>query len=178
MVRAQRTPPVLIDNSQVAESLPDPVVKSRELQLAVGNADDECDTVCRGLILLNEFREEGGECPDGSVWPAVGPLDWDDDLEDVAMDQADFLAEMGYLSHYTPNNDDGATLAARVGHLSDIAQSGEVLYRGSEDGARAVQWWLESARHCPILMDARMSTIGLGVTDEAGVFYWVGVVAN
>ena len=81
-------------------------------------------------------RPEVRGCPDGGYWAPSEVLVWDDDLDDVAMDQAAFLADMGYFAHRTPENGHGVTLSERLRHLDAVENSGEALYRGSEDGAR------------------------------------------
>jgi len=152
---------------------------ARPLQLApVAIEDTDCDSVCAALALLDEAREEGWRCPRESYGEDAVRLQWDDSLADLAGAQAEFLAEMGYLAHETPDNFLGKTVRQRSDNWGIDGVSGEVLYRGSGRGEVAMKWWLDSSIHCRLLLHPEMKHIGLDWVDGRQGVVWVGIVSE
>ncbi len=110
---------------------------------------------------INQLRAQGYLCPTG--WhPPVGPLSYAPDNAAAARQQALYMAATGKITH---TGSDGSSPRVRAAAYGVRAVSvSEIIYlnvSGPEE--KAVQWWLHSAVHCDVLMNARYFYAGAAV---------------
>lgn len=151
---------------------------SLRLAPAVLTRDEGCDFICAAMELLDHAREEGRSCGTQALGVGGEAMAWDDTLADLAGAQAEFLADVGYLAHDTPRNELGENVQQRSERWGIDRRTGEVLYRGSEDGEAAMRWWLRSPAHCAVLMHPRMVNIGLEWAHSDQGTIWVGILSD
>lgn len=141
-------------------------------------SEEKCDIPgCDILQWLNDARRDQTPCPDNHQAQAGRDLLWEDALEELAQEQAHFLATVGYLSHHTPDSPLGASLENRLKGY-DYQLAGETLYRGSERSNQVVQWWLQSSHHCHVLMDPELQAVGVGTSQTVDGVFWVAIFSD
>ena len=125
---------------------------------------------------INDLRAQGYACPSG--WhPAVGALTYANDNAAAARQQALYMAATGKITH---TGADGSSPRVRAASYGVRALSvSEIIYLNAGGPfERAVQWWLHSAVHCDVLMNARYAYAGAavvpGVHGTASVMVFSG----
>lgn len=115
---------------------------------------------------LELARAEGAHC--GGRWvPPAGELAWSAELEDAAFLHLDYMIEADDWAHETPGDPTGRTPAQRVRATGFAgAFRGEVIAWGPRTPRRAAQWWLDSPAHCPAVLDARATHVGVAILDD------------
>lgn len=123
------------------------------------------------LERINKVRQQGCKC--GTVrMPPVGPLVWNDDLEDAAEGHARDMYKRNYFSH---NSKDGRNIQDRImgaGYTYDGYKSfaiGENIAMGQESIAEVSNGWFKSPSHCKNLMNADFKEVGVAEHNK----YWV-----
>lgn len=110
---------------------------------------------------INELRAQGYPCPTG--WhPPVGALTYAADNAAAARQQANYMAATGKITHTGADGSSPRVRAASYGVRA--TRMSEIIYlsaSGPPEGA--VQWWLHSAVHCDVLMNARYAYAGAAV---------------
>lgn len=116
---------------------------------------------------VNRLRAEGCACPGGKYFAPAPPLSWDSQLETAARQHADDMYRRRYFSHKSADGADFSDRISRAGyHWRTV---GENIAKGYPTAHSVVNAWRHSAGHCPNLMSAKFTDMGVG---KAGP-YWV-----
>jgi len=139
-----------------------------------GSVCPELDTAAV-LQQINTLRAAGAACA-----PPSQPVGWHAVLATAALDQAQWLAQGGPLTHEGPQ---GQSLRVRV-QESDASslrfvRLAENLARGQPDLPAVLHAWRDSAAHCVNLLDARVSLAGLACRPgRDGRLVWVLILGR
>ncbi|NOZ58733.1 MAG: hypothetical protein GXO66_04050 [Euryarchaeota archaeon] len=111
------------------------------------------------------------------------PLRWSDTLRDIARERAVHLAEMGYISHTSPEGEDVYDYLNRRGFFYTVAAENLYYIRTTNFSslpAEAVGAWLRSPAHRSVIIDYdRLYTdAGVGVHCRENECYVVAVFAG
>lgn len=114
---------------------------------------------------VNEAREERG----------AAALPRDDDLQQVARNHSEDMAERGYFDHTTPGGLDPAARVERAGiECGDVGENIVKLPRSNHEKPLAedvVEAWLNSPGHFINLVDGDWSRMAIGVVADADSVY-------
>ncbi|MFW6275674.1 MAG: CAP domain-containing protein [bacterium] len=137
---------------------------SCELNYADFSSADTIDKE-KMLELVNQSRTEGCNCGD-EYMPPVNPLEWNSDLEDVALAHSIDMNLNNFFSH---TNLKGEGPWDRVNFLdSDILLRGENIALGYLTEEDVIRGWLNSPGHCRNLMSQSHTIMGIGKSGK----YW------
>jgi len=120
------------------------------------------------LILekVNEVREKGCRC--GRIkMPAVKAVTWNDQLEYSALLHARDMKRHNYFGHYSKSGKDVGTRVEKIGYKWLVV--GENLGEGQHSFEEVLNDWIKSSSHCEMLMDPRVTEMGVAKLDK----YWV-----
>ena len=123
------------------------------------------------LVLVNQLRQTGGDCPSGHRDPA--PLLVDEPrLHAIARAQSQDMADHNYFDHTGRDGRDPFQRMADVGYTFTTA--GENIAAGNTDAAATFQQWLHSDEHCKNMTDPNYAQSGIGYAEGVGDFhaYW------
>ncbi|MCO5248038.1 MAG: CAP domain-containing protein [Chitinophagales bacterium] len=122
------------------------------------------------LIAVNQLRKTGCQCGN-EYMPSVSLLKWNEDLERVASNQANYLNDNQITSNVHIGKN-GATLRERL----DVV--GYKLYYGAENVSYnnsslldVVKGWQQSPNHCRNMMGAVYKMMGAARAGD----YWTQV---
>jgi uncharacterized protein YkwD len=121
------------------------------------------------LLLVNEARGQDQICG-GRSMPAVGRLQMDPLLRDVARAHSKDMAQRGFFDHVNPDGDDPFDRLAAAGWDSPVA--GENIAWGYPDAEQVVDGWMKSPGHCTNIMERSFRWIGVGYYEGD---YWTQV---
>ena len=111
------------------------------------------------LRLVNEFRQNGGNCPSGAYGPRA-PLTMDPALRSAARHHSKDMADAGYFSH---TSRDGRSPWQRMSDAGyDGQPSGENIAAGNQSAAATFEQWRNSDGHCRNMMTTNANEIGVG----------------
>jgi len=115
---------------------------------------------------INAIRTKGCRCGKKRM-PKVAPLIWSDKLEYSAYLHAKEMSEYDYFGHKSRSGEDVGDRADKIGYKWQ--NIGENLAVGQKDFKQALRDWLASDSHCRMIMDAKMTEMGLARVGK----YWV-----
>ena len=95
----------------------------------------------------------------------VNPLKLDKDLEEAAMIRAMEMAYSGIVKHVRPDGSSWASLTNKA--------KGENIAYGAKSTIEVMKDWQNSKGHYQNIINASYKTIGIGVFNLNGEFYWV-----
>lgn len=129
------------------------------------------------LERVNAVRAAGATCgARGRVEPS-GALAWNERLRDMALMQAQFLADIDDLRHAGPNGQTITDRAAAAGYR--FARVAENLALGARDVEHVLRSWTASESHCVNLYDQRFTEVALVCTaGKGGRPLWVMVLGR
>ena len=123
------------------------------------------------LDLVNAQRAEGCTCGN-KYFPPVGPLSWNNQLEQAASRHA---ADMNSNNFFDHKGSDGTKIADRVSESGYAWRAvGENIAFGYNNMSEAVVAWIESPSHCELLMSEDFLQMGAGKSGT----YWVQTFAS
>ncbi len=122
------------------------------------------------LVLINEHRVAGTDCPNGDVKDPMGELTMGPLVQQAARLHSFDMSYSGYFDHTSCNGRSPWDRAAAVG----TSASGECIGMGYGSPASMVDGWMSSPGHCAILMNSGMSQVGVGYAAEGGR-YWTAL---
>lgn len=125
----------------------------------------------RMLELVNQMRQQGGNCPSGAM-PPVAPLRMNKELRLAARLHSKDMADQNYFSH---DSLDGRSPWQRMGEAGyQGSPVGENIAAGSNSAEGTFSQWVNSDGHCRNMMSAQASEIGIGHAVGAGQYgnYW------
>lgn len=132
------------------------VALSATLLTGPATAEDAPHSV---LGLVNQQRRQAG----------CGPLAADRQLDSLAQQFSDEMAERGFFDHTDP---DGRTPWDRARDASISYLGGENIARGQQSPQAVVSAWMESPSHRANLLDCRFTTLGTGLHQGPGGPWW------
>ena len=112
------------------------------------------------LDLVNATRAKVG----------VAPLHYDEDLEKIAMLRA---AETAISFEHTRLDGASCFTASDDLGVDSVFFCGENILMGAYNANDANRWWTESPGHYANMITARFSSVGFGVFEREGYWYWV-----
>jgi len=115
---------------------------------------------------VNELRSSGCSCS-GRYMPPVAPIQWEDKLVESAMIHASRMHKYRFFAHIGPDGKDVGDRMEKVGYRWQFA--GENLGEGQRHFMQVFKDWIKSPSHCKLLMDARMTDMGIARKGR----YWV-----
>ncbi|MEM7256122.1 MAG: CAP domain-containing protein [Pseudomonadota bacterium] len=130
------------------------------------------------VAMVNESRMSARQCG-ASAAPAVGVVQWNDQLADAAVVHAQDMVSVNFFSHTGSNGLSVADRAEAAGY--DWRAVGENIAAGQRDIEEVHQGWLDSAGHCRNIMNSLYTEIGAAcVNGDATDFgsYWVVVFGD
>ena len=105
------------------------------------------------LDIMNQERTQRG----------LSSLTMDKELLDVAMNRAAELSV--YFSHTRPSGEDCFSASDRM--------TAENIAAGYANANYVMQGWMESSMHQANILGSSHTTVGVGVVDVDGIYYWV-----
>lgn len=118
------------------------------------------------LSEINAIRTKGCRC--GAMkMPKVEPLTWNDKLEYSAYLHAKEMNDYNYFGHRSIRGEDVGDRVDKIGYK--WRNVGENLAVGQTNFRMALDDWLASESHCRMIMDPKMSEMGLSKVGR----YWV-----
>ena len=128
------------------------------------------------LRLLNEARAEGQQCGN-TFYDPVGPVEWNDLLEDAALMHSEDMAAGQFLDH---TGSDGSRPGDRMTEAGySWSTYGENIASGQSSVQAAMNAWLNSEGHCKNIMNSSFKEFALACrrNPEArwGGYYWTQV---
>ena len=127
------------------------------------------------LRLTNNRRAARADCGSQGVFPAVGALTMQDNLQEAARLHALGMATRDYVAHDSPEGVDMVTRVTDAGYSSYMAL-GENVAGGSPTPGGVVMGWMNSDGHCANIMNASFTELGVGYAYQPGTtfgHYWV-----
>lgn len=113
------------------------------------------------LALVNAARAKVGS----------GPLEYDENLEQIAMVRAAEIAVM--FSHSRPNGQTCFSAADEMGVNSVFFCGENILCGGVYTSEFANQLWTESPGHYKNMINPGFTSVGFGAFEQNGVMFWV-----
>ncbi len=99
----------------------------------------------------------------------VAPLKYDESLEKVAMLRA---AETAVSFSHTRLDGSSCFTASDDLGVRDVFFCGENILMGAYNATDANRWWTESPGHYTNMITARFTSVGFGVFEREGHWYW------
>ncbi|MBA2663644.1 MAG: CAP domain-containing protein [Bradymonadaceae bacterium] len=129
------------------------------------------------LVATNEARAQPQVCGSFGPMASVAPLKRHALLDDAAVAHAEDMVDHNFISH---EGSDGSDFTGRIAraYYPGLAMGENIAatYRAAEG---VVQGWLDSEKHCKILMNPDATEVGFGVVDGDRLndfeAYWVQV---
>lgn len=127
---------------------------------------------------INAIRSRPQICG-GVVYPAVGGLGWNGQLESAADKHSTDMAVNNFFAH--PGSD-GSRIGARASAAGyAYSKVGENIAAGQSSAAQVSADWLASASHCANMMTASFVDIGVSCkanSNSTYQYYWTLVMGN
>lgn len=111
------------------------------------------------LQLVNDVRSKGCTCGT-TVMPAVGSLEWNDQLAKAAYDHSADMKANNYFSHTGQNGSSPGQRITTAGYT--WTAYGENIANGYATEQAVFNGWLGSEGHCKNIMDADYKDMGVG----------------
>lgn len=151
-------PPVKsVDAARGPDTLDQAATSVTPLAAPMGNTDnlvrdDNSAQVLAVFNAINAYRAQNG----------LNPVRYHTSVQDLAQEWSDSIASREVIEHRANFWTDPRALNPDNG-------AGEVIaVRWDRDAAQLVEWWKSSPSHNAILLDARMSVVGIGITFTNG----------
>jgi uncharacterized protein YkwD len=126
---------------------------------------------------VNAVRQRGARCGASGAFAPAGALAWNPQLEDMARQQATWLAGYGMLLHAGPNQETLTQRAQTAGYR--YARVAENLALGQRALAAVLADWTASEGHCVNLFDAEVTEMALACVPTAdGRPTWVLILGR
>lgn len=110
------------------------------------------------LRLVNAARAKGVKC--GNQWmPPAAPLEWDDRLENAALQHSLDMSGHNFLSHTGSDGSKFSTRITRSGFTWN--RCGENIAHGYSDEIQVVEGWLKSPDHCKNILNKEFQYMGV-----------------
>lgn len=122
------------------------------------------------VVLINQHRAAGTDCPNGQLKDPVGPLAMNGQLQTAARLHSWDMSVSGYFDHDSCNGRTPWQRAAAQGY----AATGETIGGAYPSPAAMVDGWMNSSGHCNILMSGSRTEVGVGYANEGGG-KWTGL---
>ena len=120
------------------------------------------------LDAINAARAHARDCGD-THFQAAPPLTWNAKLGAAAQEHSDDMARNDFMGH---EGSDGSTPDERIErHGYHYRSWGENVAAGQLDTRAVVQRWLESPGHCKNIMNAKITEMGMALTENKGSEY-------
>lgn len=113
------------------------------------------------LSLVNQARSKGRRCGGKGYFPPAGPVAWNGNLAQAALDHSVDMATKEYFEHDGQDGSKPSTRAAAAGYPSKFV--GENIGLGHMTLEEQIQGWLNSPGHCANIMKADYKEIGAAV---------------
>lgn len=119
---------------------------------------------------LNALRASGGLCAgEGSFSPGE-PVSWNPNLETVAVNQAQWMAQKGELVHVGPR---GEGLGERVRQAEyRFERVAENIAAGYHELEQVLTAWRNSAKHCRNMLDPRFTEVAVACVKASNGNPW------
>jgi uncharacterized protein YkwD len=126
---------------------------------------------------VSRARAPGARCGERGSFAPAAALAWNAQLEAVARQQAQWMADYGMLVH---TGRGGETLGQRASALGyRFARIAENLAQGQDSLAAALDAWTKSDGHCANLFDPAVSEMALACVPGAdGRPMWVLILGR
>lgn len=123
------------------------------------------------LVLVNEMRRNGGDCPSGHYGPRP-ELVMNSTLRTAARLHSKDMADNNYFDHNSRNGDSPWDRMGAAGY--DAQPVGENIAAGGATAASTFQQWVNSDGHCRNMMSQNSNEIGIGYANGPAqyVHYW------
>jgi uncharacterized protein YkwD len=128
------------------------------------------------FALVNQARAQTQKCGSKTM-PAVGPVDYSDEIAKAAQAHAQDMADKTYFSH---DSLDGRAFDQRIAATKYRGSpGGENIASGFPTAQETLKGWLNSPGHCVNLMDPDFDHMGLGLAFHNdsrysnAISYWV-----
>lgn len=121
---------------------------------------------------INAFRHAGAVCG-GEVMGKVGPLKWNQKLQNAAMVHAKNMADLNFFAH---TGLDGSTPELRGTAAGYVGGVGENIQAGSQSIEQSFTGWANSPGHCKNMMRPDYQEYAVSCAENANSSYgryWV-----
>lgn len=118
---------------------------------------------------VNALRSSGAVCG-GVVYPAVGALDWDGQLQNAATVHATDMAEHNFFAHLSPTT--GKTFRERLRDAGyNWTAGGENIAAGQTTVQQVMAQWIASSSHCAAMLQATYQDMGVSCKNNPSSTY-------
>ena len=152
-----------------------PLLGAATPDLSIGCDASEQELQTAVLHLLNRYRSEGVYCG-SEYYPAVDPLELNDQLLSAAVKHSLDMARLNFFSH---TGSDGLTVSGRVTASGyNWRTVGENIAGGQQSVESVVTEWIESPGHCVNIMTAGFTETATAcrINSESTLrLYWTSV---
>ena len=122
------------------------------------------------LAETNRHRSLGANCG-GTDYPAVGPLEMNEQAQWAARRHSKDMADNNYFEH---DSQDGTNFGDRMSRegFSGASPWGENIAAGNGSAESILTQWMNSPGHCQNIMDSRYHVIGIGYAYNSSSSYY------
>jgi uncharacterized protein YkwD len=117
------------------------------------------------LQLINDARANGVTC-EGTYYPPVPEITWNDALETAAQQHCNDMLQHRYFSHTGSDGSDAGSRMEQAGYRWKFF--GENIGMGYKNEQEVVDGWLHSPGHCKNIMDKNFKEMGIARAGN----YW------
>lgn len=123
---------------------------------------------------INQARSKPCRCGN-QMYPAVGPLVYNQKLATAAQKHADWMASALKMSHTEPKRDvkDAGKRVTQEGYSWSVVA--ENIAAGQPTAREVVDAWLHSTGHCQTIMNGAVKEVGIGLSSTSSGqyhYYW------
>lgn len=130
------------------------------------------------LSRVNSYRAAGAVCGTTS-FPGVGPVGWNDSLQQAATAHSTDMATNNFFSHTGSN---GSAFSQRVQAAGySYGSAGENIAAGQTSVQSVVDGWINSPPHCANIMKASFVDMGVSCIQNSSSsykIYWTMELGN
>jgi uncharacterized protein YkwD len=127
------------------------------------------------LSKINKVRTQGCYCGRRWMEPAA-KLVWNDKLEKSALNHAKDMDRNNFFGHYSSTQENIGTRIDKVGY--SWKNVGENIAEGQESIDEVIDDWIKSRNHCLMLMNPKMTEMGLVKLKDLWVHHFGSPLMN
>lgn len=159
------------DPAEPDPSAPEPREPEPAVPPADGWSQGWADREDEMLVLVNEMRQNGGDCPSRYFGPRA-TLVMNAQLQTAARLHSKDMADNDYFSHDSRNGDSPWDRIDAAGYTAQGV--GENIAAGNASAEETFSQWVNSNGHCVNMMSSNATEIGIGYANGSAAFghYW------
>jgi len=119
------------------------------------------DSTFRDMLVyeINEYRKQPRKCGSAGNFPAAGPLEWNENLEQAAIVHATDMENNSFFDHRGSDGSRAGQRLTATGYEWKLV--GENIGYGQNSPDEILQAWIESPSHCKTMMNDGFTHMGV-----------------